>query len=399
MSALVYLPLLVPVLAAAAARPLAARLEPRLATWLLTATTVALAAFSTAALALMAASALARAPVLAALGDYSQPALRRGDPVPALAGMAAALLLTGAAVTVAVVIRARARALAESYRRAASMAQGGRVVVVPGRSIEAYALPGSPGRIVVSGGLLDVLDDRAPPARGRARHHRNTGPPHLAGLGRPGAQAGRRPARPASAPPAGPAGHRRDPHPHRGCLGRRSRPRPARPARVRPGRPLAWSHPLPTREGHGVMSAEPPATSEPVPGDPIGVRYPNTARIWNYQLGGKDNFAVDREASDAANAMVSGLGVPAGADTAVESRHLLQRMVDYMVGQAVRQFLDLRSGLPSMANTHQIAHRAAPEARIVYVDNDPLVSTYAAALMAGPNVVTLRADLRQPEQD
>jgi len=92
MSALVYLPLLVPVLAAAAGRPLAARLEPRLATWLLTATTVALAAFSTAALALMAASALARAPVLAALGDYSQPVLRRGDPVPALAGMAAALM-------------------------------------------------------------------------------------------------------------------------------------------------------------------------------------------------------------------------------------------------------------------------------------------------------------------
>ena len=78
MNALVYLPLLVPVLTAAAARPLAARLEPRLATWLLTAATVALAAFSTAALALMAASALARAPVLAALGDYSQPALRRG---------------------------------------------------------------------------------------------------------------------------------------------------------------------------------------------------------------------------------------------------------------------------------------------------------------------------------
>jgi len=83
------------------------------------------------------------------------------------------------------------------------------------------------------------------------------------------------------------------------------------------------------------MSAEPPATSEPVAEDPIGVRYPNTARIWNYQLGGKDNFAVDRTASDAANAMVSGLGVPAGTDTAVESRHLLQRMVDYMIGQGV----------------------------------------------------------------
>jgi SAM-dependent methyltransferase len=73
-------------------------------------------------------------------------------------------------------------------------------------------------------------------------------------------------------------------------------------------------------------------------------------------------------------------------------------MVDYMLGQGVRQFLDLGSGLPNMANTHQIAHRAAPDARIVYVDVDPLVSTYATALMAGPNVVTLRADLREPDQ-
>jgi SAM-dependent methyltransferase len=146
------------------------------------------------------------------------------------------------------------------------------------------------------------------------------------------------------------------------------------------------------------MSAELPEASGPDSDDPIGVRYPNTARIWNYQLGGKDNFAVDREASDAANAMVKALGVPAGADSAVETRHLLQRMVDYMLGQGVRQFLDLGSGLPNMANTHQIAHRVAPGARVVYVDIDPLVSTHAAALMTGPNVVTLRADLREPEQ-
>ena len=146
------------------------------------------------------------------------------------------------------------------------------------------------------------------------------------------------------------------------------------------------------------MSAEPPAPSGPDPDDPTGARYPNTARIWNYQLGGKDNYAVDRKASDAANTMVRALGVPDGADTAIESRHLLQRMADYMLGQGVRQFLDLGSGLPSMANTHQIAHRAAADARVVYVDIDPLVSTYAAALMAGPNVVTLRADLREPEQ-
>ena len=146
------------------------------------------------------------------------------------------------------------------------------------------------------------------------------------------------------------------------------------------------------------MPAQPSAPSGPDSDDAVGVRYPNTARIWNYQLGGKDNFAVDREASEAANAMVRGMGVPAGADTAVESRHLLQRMVDYMVGRGVRQFLDLGSGLPNMANTHQIAHRLAPEARVVYVDVDPLVSSHAAALMAGPSVVTLQADLREPGQ-
>src|SRR5579863_1467608 len=133
MDEFIYLPLLVPVLAAVAARPLAARLEPRLATWLLTVTTVALAAFSTAALALLAASALARVPALAAVGGYSQPVLRRGDPVPVLAGVAAALLLTAVAVAVAVVVRARARGLAESYRRAARLTP---VVTGPGTAAE-----------------------------------------------------------------------------------------------------------------------------------------------------------------------------------------------------------------------------------------------------------------------
>jgi beta-lactamase regulating signal transducer with metallopeptidase domain len=192
MDLLVYLPLLIPALATVAARPLAARLEPRLATWLLTVTAVALAAFSTAALALLAASALARSPVLAALGDYSQPAMRAGDPVPALAGVAAALLLTAAAIAVVVVIRARARALAESYRRAARMTPGEHVVVVPGQAIEAYALPGSPGRIVVSARLLAQLDDRRwtallahEQAHLSGRHHLFTTVAHLAAAANP----------------------------------------------------------------------------------------------------------------------------------------------------------------------------------------------------------------------
>ena len=157
---LLYLPLVVPALAGAAARPLAARLEPRHATWLLTTAAVALAACSLAALALLAAYAAARAPFLAAAGDYSQQVMRRGAPIPAAAGVAAALALSGAAVAVTVMFRNRARALAQSYRRAAGLHAEDGIVVVPGPAIEAYALPGRPGRIVVSGRLLDCLDDR-----------------------------------------------------------------------------------------------------------------------------------------------------------------------------------------------------------------------------------------------
>ncbi|HEU5156730.1 MAG TPA: SAM-dependent methyltransferase [Streptosporangiaceae bacterium] len=134
------------------------------------------------------------------------------------------------------------------------------------------------------------------------------------------------------------------------------------------------------------------------PPDPVNARYPNSARIWNYHLGGKDNYAVDREAAEAANAIAREIGTPTGPEAAREGRHLLQRMVDFMASQGVRQFLDLGSGFPNMANTHQIAHRADPDARVIYVDLDPVVSNHQTALMAGPNVLTLHADLREPEQ-
>ena len=154
---LLCLPLVIPALAGVAARPLAALLEPRQATWLLTIAAVALAACSTIALALLTAFAAARAPFLAALGDYSQHIIQRGDPIPSLAGAVAGLALVAAAVAVAVLFRNRARALAESYRRAAQLHGINRVVVVPGPAIEAYALPGRPGRIVVSDLLFDHL--------------------------------------------------------------------------------------------------------------------------------------------------------------------------------------------------------------------------------------------------
>lgn len=192
MQLLVFLPLLIPALAAGAARPLAARLEPRQATWLLTVAVVALAACSTAALALLAAWAAAGAPVLAALGHYSPHVVRRGDPLPVVTGVVAAVALTGIAVAVVVTFRRRARALAESYRRAARLHPGTAVVVVASPDIEAYALPGRPGLIVVSGGLLAVLDDdgRAAllaheTAHLAGRHHLFTTVAHLAAAANP----------------------------------------------------------------------------------------------------------------------------------------------------------------------------------------------------------------------
>jgi Zn-dependent protease with chaperone function len=155
---LLYLPLAIPALAGLAARPLAALLEPRQATWLLTIAAVALAACSTVALAVLAAFTAARSPILAALGDYSQQVIRRGDPIPSATGAIAGLALTAAAIAFTVLFRKRARALAESYRRAAELREDGSVVVVPGLAIEAYALPGRPGRVVVSDLLLDRLD-------------------------------------------------------------------------------------------------------------------------------------------------------------------------------------------------------------------------------------------------
>jgi Zn-dependent protease with chaperone function len=152
-----YLPLVIPALAGLAARPLAERLEPRQATWLLTSAAVALASCSTAALALLAGFAAARAPVLAVLGHYSQSVMRRFDPIPVTAGAAAALALAGVSVGVPIIFRNRARGLAESYRRAACLPRD-RIVVVPGPALDAYALPGRPGRIVVSDRLLDSLD-------------------------------------------------------------------------------------------------------------------------------------------------------------------------------------------------------------------------------------------------
>lgn len=125
---------------------------------------------------------------------------------------------------------------------------------------------------------------------------------------------------------------------------------------------------------------------------------PHSARIWNYWMGGKDNYAADREAGDAYIEMFPGI-VP----LAQQSRQFLIRSVRYLTAEAgIRQFLDIGTGLPTMENTHEVAQRAAPDSRIVYVDNDPMVLVHARALLTNttPEGVTdyVDADFHDPDQ-
>jgi hypothetical protein len=120
---------------------------------------------------------------------------------------------------------------------------------------------------------------------------------------------------------------------------------------------------------------------------------PHSARVWNYWLGGKDNYAADREVGDKVREVF-----PAIVENARACRAFLARAVTYLAGEAgIRQFLDIGTGLPTANNTHEVAQRIAPESRIVYADNDPLVLVHARALLgSGPDGATdyLDVDLR-----
>jgi hypothetical protein len=111
--------------------------------------------------------------------------------------------------------------------------------------------------------------------------------------------------------------------------------------------------------------------------DGINVDVPHTARIWNYWLGGKDNFAADRAVGDQVQRFLPDIVTSARAD-----RAFLRRAVRHLVADAgIRQFLDVGTGLPTADNTHEVAQSLAPDARIVYADNDPLVLAHARALL------------------
>ncbi|MCI2415823.1 SAM-dependent methyltransferase [Saccharopolyspora sp. K220] len=123
---------------------------------------------------------------------------------------------------------------------------------------------------------------------------------------------------------------------------------------------------------------------------------PHSARMWDFWLGGKDNYEADRRAGETAREAYPGI-----VDIARTSREMLSRAVRFLVCEAgVRQFLDVGTGLPTAENTHEIAQKYAPESRIVYVDNDPLVLTHARALLVGAREGAtdyLHADVREPQ--
>ena len=135
--------------------------------------------------------------------------------------------------------------------------------------------------------------------------------------------------------------------------------------------------------------------SEPVE---IDTTRPHSARVWNYWLGGKDNYRPDREVGDAIVAQN-----PAILEIARHARQFLIRVVTYLAEEhGVDQFLDIGTGLPTMQNTHEVAQAANPAARVLYVDNDPLVLAHANALLT--NVTTegrtwyVHADVREPQR-
>jgi hypothetical protein len=129
----------------------------------------------------------------------------------------------------------------------------------------------------------------------------------------------------------------------------------------------------------------------------IDVTRPHPARRYNYWLGGKDNFQADREAAEAIAAVF-----PHIRTAARENRAFMRRAVSFLTAEAgVRQFLDIGTGLPTADNVHDVAQTIAPESRIVYVDNDPLVLTHARALLTSSEqgaTAYIDADVRNPEQ-
>jgi O-methyltransferase involved in polyketide biosynthesis len=120
---------------------------------------------------------------------------------------------------------------------------------------------------------------------------------------------------------------------------------------------------------------------------------PNIARIYDYFLGGKDNFAADRQAAEQVTKLL-----PEVPMIARENRRFLGRVIRFLVDAGIRQFIDIGTGLPTQGHVHEILRVVAPDARVVYVDHDPVVIVHAQALLEGNGrTAVVRADLRNPD--
>ena len=121
---------------------------------------------------------------------------------------------------------------------------------------------------------------------------------------------------------------------------------------------------------------------------------PHEARVYDYLLGGKNNYEVDRQAGDQILQVT-----PQMPAQARQNRQFLKRAVQFVAGQGIDQFLDIGTGLPTVENTHEVAHNINPDARVVYTDYDPLVLAHARVLLdAAGNTAYLQQDLRRPDE-
>ena len=138
------------------------------------------------------------------------------------------------------------------------------------------------------------------------------------------------------------------------------------------------------------------STAAAAAASPIDASVPHPARRYNYWLGGKDNFEVDRQSAD-----IIAAAFPAIRTAAKQNRAFLRRAVTFLAEQGIRQFLDVGTGLPTVDNVHDVAQRIAPESRVAYVDNDPLVLVHARALLTSSSegaTAYIDADLHEPQK-
>src|ERR1700730_16877606 len=129
------------------------------------------------------------------------------------------------------------------------------------------------------------------------------------------------------------------------------------------------------------------------PAASLDTSVPNDARIYDYWLGGKDNFAADREAAER-----SALAVPQLPWLFRENRRFLGRAVRFCANAGITQFLDVGSGLPTMENVHEVAEQAAEDPHVVSVDSGPVLISHARALLSPPRTAAARGDLTRPEE-